>query len=67
MQITLYTTHCPKCSVLEKKMKQKNIKYEEVTDITTMIDLGFDSVPMLDIDGKVMNYTEAIKYLMEEM
>ena len=31
--VTLYSTHCPRCLVLEKKLKQKNISYQEVNDI----------------------------------
>lgn len=67
MKVILYTTHCPKCRVLEKKMKEKNIEYKEVTDVDKMIDLGFDAVPILDVDGQIMEYKEAVKYLMEEM
>ena len=33
MNVILYSTHCPKCCVLEKKLKQKNISYDEVNDI----------------------------------
>lgn len=64
--ITLYTTHCPKCKVLEKKLAQKNIEYVEVTDIAEMQKLGFKSAPILEVDGKIMNQTDAIRWLMNK-
>ena len=61
--ITLYTTHCPKCRVIEKKLAMKGIKYQEVSDIKEMQCLGFTSAPMLDVDGKIMNFIEANKWI----
>lgn len=63
MKVTLYTTHCPKCHVLERKLSEKWIEYEEVTDIDKMLSMGFESVPILDVNEKVMNYTEAIEWI----
>lgn len=59
MKITLYSTHCPKCNVLEKKLKIKNIEYEEINDIETMKEKGYLTVPILEVDGTSMNYKEA--------
>ena len=36
MSVVLYSTHCPRCNVLEKKLQQKNISYEEVNDVNIM-------------------------------
>lgn len=57
--ITLYTTGCPKCNILKTKLKQKNIEYQEFTDENEMIKMGFKTVPYLDVDGKLMNFSEA--------
>ena len=27
--VVFYSTHCPKCNILEKKLKQANIEYTE--------------------------------------
>ena len=62
-EIIIYTTHCPKCSVLEKKMKQKNIPYREITDISIMRKKDVDVVPILEVDGKMLNYKEANDYI----
>lgn len=59
MKVILYTTHCPKCIVLEKKLKSKNIEYTENTDTDLMISKGFLSTPMLEVDGNIMDFKAA--------
>lgn len=63
--VKLYTTHCPKCAVLEKKLQQKNIAYETIDDTEKMIQMGMRSAPMLEVDNKLMNFTEAVQYVNE--
>lgn len=65
MKVILYTTGCPKCKVLEAKLKQKEIDYEEVSDISVMVNMGFMSVPILEVDGEIMNFTEANTWINE--
>lgn len=63
-KVKLYTTHCPKCNVLKAKLDDKNLQYEEVTDIDVMTSLGIDEVPVLQIDdGPLMVFSEAVKYV----
>ena len=57
--ITLFSTHCPKCNVLEKKLKAKNIEYEEVNDVEAMKEKGIVTVPVLEVDGEVMDFKAA--------
>ena len=61
--IILYSTHCPKCIMLERKLKEKNIEYEEVNDVDKMLSLGLQDVPWLNVDGQMMNFGEAIKWI----
>lgn len=61
--ITLYSTHCPKCRVLETKLKQKNVEYVECTDVDKMIELGITSAPCLDVDGKMLDFPSAVKWV----
>ena len=63
MSVVLYSTHCPRCNVLEKKLQQKNISYEEVNDIEIMEEKGYLSVPVLEVDGTSMNFKEAFNYV----
>ena len=65
MKVILYTTHCPKCNVLTTKLKSKGVDYEEITDVDVMRDKGFMSAPMLKVDGKIMTFAEAIKWVNE--
>lgn len=65
MEVILYSTHCPKCKVLEKKLQDKKIKYDEVNDIDVMQAKGFMSAPMLEVDGEIMDFGKAIKWIAE--
>ena len=63
--IILYTQSCPKCKILEKKLKDKNIEYIEFTDVNEMIKMGFTNVPMLEVDGEIMDFATANKWINE--
>lgn len=65
MEITFYSTHCPKCKVLELKMKALDLPFKEVNDVDTMLELGFKSAPVLVIDGKIYDFAAANKFLNE--
>lgn len=59
MEIILYSTGCPKCNVLKKKLDDKNISYSENTNIETMTSLGIEQVPVLSVDGDLMDFSQA--------
>lgn len=61
--MTLYTTDCPKCKILESKLKAKNIEYTKVTDIEVMQKKGFKQAPMLEIGNMVLSFQSAVNYL----
>lgn len=65
MSITLYSTHCPKCKVLEMKLKQKNINYEEINDVEVMKAKGFMSAPKLEVDGTIYEFKDAVDWIKE--
>lgn len=50
MEITFYSTHCPKCKVIESKLKQAGLEYTEVNDVNEMLQLGFRTAPILKVD-----------------
>jgi len=60
--ITLYTTHCPRCKVLKAKLDGENIDYEVVEGEEAIREKGFVTTPLLEVDGKVMEFGEAIKW-----
>ena len=61
--VILYSTGCPKCKVLEAKMNTKNIDYAVIDDTDLMIRKGFMSLPMLEVDGEVMDFINAVKWI----
>ena len=63
MKIVLYSTGCPRCNVLKTKLKNKGIDFEEINDTKLMIDKGFDSVPVLEVDGTNYNFKEAVDWI----
>jgi len=63
MKVVLYTTFCPKCKVLEKKLHDKDVVYEEITDVDIMTEKGFRTVPMLEVDGEVMDFSKAAEWV----
>lgn len=65
MNVILYTSGCPKCDILKKKLDDKNIVYSVFNNIDKMIEMGLNEVPVLDVDGKRMNYIEAVKWINE--
>lgn len=62
--MTLYSTGCPKCNVLEHKLDQLNIEYRVCNDIDHMIEMGFTTAPMLETDeGVFLNFNDAFSYV----
>lgn len=63
----IYTQEgCPKCNILKKKMNSKNIEYTECNDINVLMSKGIDFTPVLEVDGKMMEYADAIKWVNKE-
>ena len=67
MNVVLYSTGCPKCRVLESKLEDADIAYTVVNDIKEIEKLGVLSVPILQVDGKIMQFKEANDWLNEEV
>ena len=59
----LYTIDCPKCKVLEAKLNQKGISYEICKDKNKMIELGIKSAPVLEINGQLYKFKEAVDFI----
>ena len=65
-KIILYTTDCPRCLVIEKKMSAKNIPFEKEYDIDKMLNLGIMTAPALSIDGTILQFKEANDWINEQ-
>lgn len=65
MEIILYSTGCPKCQVLKKKLDAKNIEYILCDDQNKMKAENIDKVPVLKINGEKLNFKAAVDYVNE--
>lgn len=63
MAITLYSTGCPKCKVLDQKLNEMHIPHDINTDADKMIEMGFMSAPVLDVNGEIMDFSQAIRWM----
>ena len=63
MEVTLYSTGCPKCKVLSAKLDGKNINYNVVSDINVIISKGINAVPVLEVDNNLMDFKTAVDWV----
>lgn len=61
--ITLYSTGCPKCKVLFKKLEQKNINFQVCNDFNIMTEKQIVALPVLEIDGKLLGFKSAVDWI----
>lgn len=59
MNVVLYSTGCPQCNVLKKKLDDAGVQYEVENDVEVMLAKGFSAAPMLEVDGEVMAFRDA--------
>ena len=64
--VVLYSTGCPRCGVLKKKLEQKGIEYQENNSVDEMLSLGIMQVPMLSVDGALYDFSEANKWVNQQ-
>ena len=60
--LVLYSTGCPKCGILKKKLDERGMQYQENT-AGEMLSLGITSVPVLCVDGQMMDFANAVKWI----
>ena len=63
-EIILYSTGCPRCKELKIMLDKNNIKHSINQDVQEMETLGFSTVPILKVNNEFLNYTQAVKWLM---
>ena len=56
MKIVLYSTGCSKCEELKLLLNEYNISYEENNSVEEMLNLGFDEIPVLNVEGNNMAF-----------
>lgn len=65
--INFYSTGCPKCKVLDLKLKQvtSDINYITDSDKITKVakEANIMSAPFLEVDGKFYEFNQAVQYI----
>lgn len=64
--VTFYSTHCPKCNILEKKLKAANIDYTENNDVDVMLSKGLLTAPALEVDGEIYTFVQTVEWLKKQ-
>ena len=59
----LYSTGCPRCKVLEKKLESNGIAYEKNNSVEEMLSLGITEVPVLNVYGQLLSFSEANEWI----
>lgn len=66
INVILYSTHCPKCNVLEKKLNAKHIDYEVNTSIDEMRSLKIFTAPVLKVGEELMDFSSAVSWVEQQ-
>ncbi len=61
--VTLYSTGCPRCKMLEKALNDAGIVYNYCTDIDTIAKLGVKFVPVLETKEGLLDYAKALQWI----
>lgn len=59
----LYSTNCPKCNVLHKKLTNAGLDFEVTNDIEELMNMGITAAPVLKVDDEYLNFMEAVKWV----
>lgn len=58
------TIDCPRCDILEDKLKAKNIEFERIDDKSLFQEQGINEFPLLELEsGERLRYFDAVKYI----
>ena len=67
--IRLYSTHCPKCKIVEMKMNQKGLAFIVIDNEEEVVNTGkahnIMSAPILEVDDEFYDFANAVKWINE--
>lgn len=63
MNIILHSTNCPRCNILDMKLKEKDVEYVVNTNVDDMIAKGFQSAPILEVDDEYYEFGDAVRFI----
>ena len=64
-QIILYTSsECDRCKTVKGMLDRHLVHYIEITDKQIMLEKDFEGVPVIEVDGKIIdNYISVLAWL----
>lgn len=64
-KITLYTSDtCHRCKIVKELLDIHSVEYEEVTDRELILSMDVEGVPVLEVDGKIIdNWISVLAWL----
>ena len=62
-EVIVYSTGCSQCEALEQMLDSHQIKYTVCSDREKMLSMGLTHVPVLEANGSLMNFKEAITWI----
>lgn len=69
--IIVYGTHCPKCNVVEMKLKQLGREFKIIDDPDTVIKVaeahGFRTMPVLQVEDSFLDFSNAVAWINEQL
>lgn len=66
--IIVYSTHCPRCKILEQCLTSIGAEYVVEDDKDVIIGLGIETVPCMVINnGEPMDFKQAMNWVKERM
>ncbi|MBQ3990985.1 MAG: hypothetical protein II630_09055 [Bacteroidales bacterium] len=48
---------------MESKLSSVGIEFEKATDVDEMIEKGFETAPVLEVDGTAMGFKDAVEWI----
>ena len=63
--VVLYSTGCPRCKVLKKKLDTSGVEYVENNSVEDMLKIGISSAPVLDTGDARLSFEDAVQWVRE--
>lgn len=58
--------NCPKCKILKNALKDKYIEYIECSDLEEIKKKNIIYIPVLEIDGQLLDFPKAFNWIKEQ-
>lgn len=68
--LKLYSSHCPKCNMIQNILQTKNIPYELIDNENVYIKIAnennIENMPFAEIDGVIYNTKDLQKWILNK-